>query len=845
MGNSIKLPKVLLGYGLLAMSSTSEFVHAQEEQRAPEDSASISGLQEIIVMARRREERLQDVPQTIQALPGGSLEGLNLFDLSDLGKVVAGVSLQREGGVTTMRGVSFNPTAQTNASASFYINEGPVQTSTANQSMFDIEQFEVLKGPQGTLRGQSAPTGAITVRTRRPDLSDFGGMVMTTVTDSDGRTVQGALNLPVIEDVFALRVAGIVNRTDGGGVRSVSSSADPFLETKAFRISARVEPTDYLQANIMYQKLDVDSLGFGGALVGEGSPGTTHSVPGYAEPISLQPGYNGPPIRRGKQRTVREYGDRSNNEQEFASAQIDFDFSGQSLAYVGAWSTSDSSGARTFGDVGNMITGDYPGRSGDIDLTRWSHELRLSSAERLFGILDYTVGVFHLDEDIKSLSNNGVSFRPGAFGSPLGAPMPFSPNLDFSTTSFADRSVNTKEWSYFGNLTFHLTDNTELSGGIRRISAKRDALRVNSQTGGYQAQVLSEAACLTDGGTYERTYAGVCDLPIQGAITGTIPENWKKTATVYSFSLSHRFTPNFMGYVSYGTSWRPGPTQGQIINGANDPDLDALVTLADEKSKSFEVGAKTSWFDDRLALSLAYYRQEYDNFVNSNLSGVPYLADTGVGTSFVSMAVPMNSNVDVTVDGVDLEMSLALTERWRISGGASWADARYSNEMTPCWDGNFDGIPDQNPGAFNPAAFEAAGVKIAQCLTSGRASQIPKWNATLRTTYSYPITDRIDGFVRGLVTYTPENPYANPDFTASDYALIDITLGVNDETAGWELQLFAKNITNERVVTNIGASDIVQGTPGAAIFGNSGYTAISYLRPRELGLTVRYRFGSH
>ena len=848
MSNNYKLALTLLGTGLLAFSTASVVAQTQEQEAAPvpsQVSRLSADIQEITITARRREERIQDVPITVQAISGETLEELNLFDFSDLGKVTAGVSLSgAETGVTTIRGVSFNPTAQTNPSAAFYINEGPVQPTFAT-TMFDIGQYEILRGPQGTLRGQSAPTGAITITTRRPDLTQFGGMFMSTLTDADGRTFQGALNLPVIEDVFALRIAGITNRTNGGGVKSVNSSADPFSEAKTFRISALYEPLDNLSATVVYQKRTSDSLSFGGAVYGEGSPGGTfHQPANYALPITLQPGYNGPVLKPGQRRSIAEYGGRTgSNEHEFATAQINYSFAGHALSYVGAWTHTESTPGSSYADTGNHVTGDWPARNMTTDLTRWTHELRLSSEDRLFGLMDYTVGVFHLDEDNESLSNNGISFQRGAFGSPLGAPQPFSPNLDYSTTAFADRENYVEEWSYFGNVTFHLTDATELSAGIRFINAEKDALRVNSQTGGFRADVISEGDCLAAGGAFARTYAGVCDVPVAGRITGTIPEDSKNSTRVYSASLSHRFTQDLMAYVSYGTSWRPGPAQGQLINGANDPLLNSLIQLDDEKSKSIEMGVKSSWLDDRLIVNFAYYRQEYDNFVLSQLSGIPYLADTGVGPRMVSFAVPMNSNVDIKVDGVDLDVSFAATERWNINAGISWADSRYSNQLVPCIDGNFDGIPDAMLN-FNPAAFDAAGVKIAMCQSSGRGSQIPKWNVSLRSDYTQPISGSIDGFIRGVLTHTPENPYANPLYKTPDYTLLDVNVGIRDSSAGWEIQLFARNLTNEKTITAIGLGDITQGQAQASLFGPAGYASVASLAPRELGLTFRYVFGS-
>lgn len=842
-----KLFAGLMCMEMVALSTGVAYAQPHDQAQATRVPRALA-LEEVVVMARRTEEVVGDVPLTIQAIPGQILEEMNLFNLEDLSKVTAGISLSRAGGgITTIRGVSFNPTAQTNPTTSFYINESPVQPSLAMQSVFDIGQYEILRGPQGTLRGQSAPTGAITIRTRQANLSQFGGAITTAITDSDGRTVQGAVNLPIIQDVLGVRIAGMTDHTESG-ISSVNNNADPYAESDVGRISVLYQPSDELEANVMYQKLKTDTLGYGGAVFGAGSPGGTIKNSAYALPITLKPGYNGPVLGKRDQKTIREFGDRSRATQEIATAQVNYDLLGQSLTYVGGWSRSESTPATNFADVGNLVTGDWPGRSLGSDLTRWTHEVRLSSFEPLIGgLVDYTVGFFFMDEETKNDVNNGISFQNGAFGSLLGAPLPYSPNLDFSTVSMANSESDLQEKSIFGTLTFHLTDTIELATGARFITAEKDALRVNSQTAGWRA--VAGACPAGSGGILGRTYAGICDVPVASRVTGTVPDKWDKEANVFSASLSHRLSDKHMTYLTYGESWRPGPTQGNLINGTNDPTLTSLQSLEDEDSKSIELGLKSSWLDRRLSTNLAYYKQEYSNYVNSVLTGIPYLADTGVGTRSVTLAIPMNSNIDVDVQGVEMDFNFAATDRWTIGGAAAWADATYDDQTAPCWDGNFDGIPDTNSavlGTGGPALFDQAGVKVAQCSSSGLASLVPKWNANLHTTYNYPIADHLVGFVTANANHTPKNPYKNETYTTPSYTIIDLNLGLRDEAAGWEVQLFVRNLTDNDTVTTISQTDVVSSTSSApgSLFGFSGYKSVEMQRPRELGLSFRYAFGS-
>ena len=154
-------------------------VHAQtatpEEARKPHAD-------DIIVTARRIDENLQDVPLTVNVVSDQKLKDLNLFNGSDLAAVVPGLNfapttpgntptLGLRGAARGAAGGRLDPTVQT------YLNEAPVTDVMVYQALYDIGQVEVLRGPQGTLRGRPSSAGAITFTTKRPDLNEITGYV--------------------------------------------------------------------------------------------------------------------------------------------------------------------------------------------------------------------------------------------------------------------------------------------------------------------------------------------------------------------------------------------------------------------------------------------------------------------------------------------------------------------------------------------------------------------------------------------------------------------------------------------------------------------------------------------
>jgi len=183
----------------LSLSALPTIAYAQSA-----DSAEAASDADIIVSARRREEKIQDVPVVVTAIQGDAIEKLNLRDAKELVALVPGLDLRSDGYAASiqLRGLQFDINAGASASVATYLNDAPVQTRAVLSQLYDVGQVEVLHGPQGTLKGQATPSGSISITTRKPDLERFGGYASGTVTTSHGWNVNGALNIPVIKEAL-------------------------------------------------------------------------------------------------------------------------------------------------------------------------------------------------------------------------------------------------------------------------------------------------------------------------------------------------------------------------------------------------------------------------------------------------------------------------------------------------------------------------------------------------------------------------------------------------------------------------------------------------------------------
>ena len=204
-------------FGLLNISSTAL---AQDALPTSVSSDPDSG-QEILVSARRRDERLQDVGITATVIGGEALSKLNLVNSADLVLAVPGLTNNATAGRTgkanyNLRGVGLQNFSNLNeAAVALYKDELYIASLTGSQtSVFDLERIEVLKGPQGTLFGRSASGGLVHLISRKPKLSETGGYAEASYGSYDYLKLGGAVNVPLGENV-AIRASGHYQRNDG------------------------------------------------------------------------------------------------------------------------------------------------------------------------------------------------------------------------------------------------------------------------------------------------------------------------------------------------------------------------------------------------------------------------------------------------------------------------------------------------------------------------------------------------------------------------------------------------------------------------------------------------------
>ncbi len=839
---------VLAGVALAALVSPVS-AWAQDQSTAGARANSPDGdaeITEIIVTANRREERLVDVAATVTAVTSEQVLNLKLFRTEDVAALSPGLTLSKGlGGFfasASLRGVE-SVAGGGAPTVDFYFNDVAQDANYTINSMYDVGQIEILRGPQGTLRGRPSPSGAITITSRRPDLTEFGGYAQFTGTSRNGINAQFGVSVPIIKDKLAIRLSGLKDDTDGTLIRSVNNGTKPFSRTWSGRVTVLAKPVDALEIVGTYQHLEVDSRQF--TQVAGFFPGLA-AVPARGFP-AVPAGYNGPLLVSADRKAVGELPMELSQNGEFASLQaklsLPFD---ADLIYVGAYQNQNTLQVGP-SDPGNYVTNADTATGAGGPQRYWTHELRLQSTGNQ--AFDYVIGGYYSKTD--SLTNFATnSPRNGAFGT--GSPTfqllnrtsgPVNPIYELIVNgSFR---VKGETSAIFGNLTWHATDRFDITGGVRYNHVTSTTTSV--QTLGAARQLVAyipavpafglffpNTCALVPGGAASQ-YPGYCSVPIPAGTTAAAPVLFKESPWTFSASAKYEITEDINAYASFGRSFRAGGNNLAAL-ATTDPLLAGVRgQQPSETSNSYELGVKGTLLDNRLRFSAAVFQQDFKNLI-VQISGVPVLVNGVVTPRDIVYGA------DARVRGFEAELGARIGDNFDFSLNANYADGKFRDALIPCQTFTAAGIPIQ-PTAAAPIAF---------CRSNGSSSSQPRFSANLQAEYRVPFGNNV-GYLRTLTTYRNKATNEAVKFTAQDFATVNLFAGVRIGDVA-DISLYAKNVFNADVELFRAASPFADFGGLIATAQNplgsfsptvgSGYFETRRNALREFGLSVRVQWGS-
>jgi outer membrane receptor protein involved in Fe transport len=729
------------------------------------DPADAPVLEEITVTAQKRSENLQDVPLSIQAFSTARLEELGIGDFDDYAKYLPSVSFQKVGSPsfehTYMRGVSSGGDGNhsgSQPSVGMYLDEQPVTTIDGNLNihLYDIERVEALAGPQGTLYGASSQAGTIRIISNKPDPSGFKAGYDLDLNNVDhggtGYDVEAFVNLP-LTSTAAVRLVGW-DQHDAGYISNVHgtvtfpTSGAVFdnaalvkkdyntVETTGGRAALKVELNDSwtILPTVMGQVQQTDGDFAYNPAVGDLE--VQHYFPQYVRDSWVQSAL-----------TVE--GKIGNFDLVYAGAYLlrntheQSDYTDYSLYY-------DSAYGKYFVDNAGKLINPAQTIIGTDHYSKYSHELRISSPKE--NRLRFVGGLF-LERQVHEILQDYVVDN----GDPLGSVAPNNVSVPGwpGTLWLTDQERVDRDKAIFGELTFDITEHLSASAGLRHFTYD------NSLQGfyGFNSTFSSNegiATCFTP------------FVPFHGAPCSDLDRGTSGSGNSPKFNLTYKFDPDRLIYATYSKGFRPG---GVNRNGGG-----TIPPYQPDYLKNYEIGWKTSWFDNRLRFNGAVFREDWSNFQFSYLGPNSLTIITNAGQA--------------RIDGLETDLEFAATQNLTLTSGFSWLNARLT--QTFCGDPSICGAP-----GFDPSTYE-------QYAPAGtRLPVTPRFKGNITARYTFPV-GTYKGDIQGSAVYVGERTSdlrplaANALGDEPSYAVFDFSAGI--QMNSFHYSVYINNAFDKRAV---------------------------------------------
>jgi iron complex outermembrane receptor protein len=583
-----------------------------------DESAKAGRRDEIIVTARKREERLQDVPMSLSAIGGQTLEKAGYTELNSVARLTSNVFFEaadRTKPLIFVRGVGTRGyDAGSDPSVGVFI-DGVYQGrfGALDMDLLDIERIEILKGPQGTLYGRNTIGGALSVVTRDPT-DVFRARAATEIGSSaiSGDTlyavngsISGALSPGKVDGSLSLshRFREGYQPVQGTSVRGGSE------DSYSVRGKTVIHASDRLKVRLAADYADMDGPPL---ILVPNSLGGTRPAPG-----PLTPGFTAPAQPVDPYRPSSDRNDQAIKKTiSGGSAQVDWALGSVDLTSISAYRKLDFD-ERDDLDGTTLPFQLYTARENGDQI---SQELRLSASNTKF---NWLVGLYYSKENVTRVE--GIDFGPASLLRALVTPAPLVWSFGFDLESTSTAAFGQFEWTPTPALGVTL-------GG--RYSEDEKDVVFDTRT----------------------TVPGFIITPF------VTPVSRKWDSFDPSLSVRYKFSDDLMAYASWATGYKSGAFQ--FI--ATAP-LVANQVANPEDVENYEVGFKSTWFDRRLRLNGAAFKMDYKDL--QQLRVVPVAAG-------VSLVV-INNAASSTIEGVEFEGSLDLTPNWSVDFNYGYLDATF------------------------------------------------------------------------------------------------------------------------------------------------------------------------
>jgi len=605
---------------------------AQETKPSSTHEAAESGtLETITVTARRREENIQDVPVAITALSASELEAKGVSNIEQVRMAVPALQISPSPFGPSVPGYTIRSQRQLEQLISqdpsvgvYFADVVQARPHGSNQSIYDIDSIQVLKGPQGTLFGRNTTGGAVLISPTRPKLNTFEGSVTGLGGNYSLRGGTGIVNLPVGE-TFALRFGAKVEDRDGYAYNITQHEDLNDSHLYSFRVGALWKPTDGIESYTLadYFWSNTNGSAFSVVAINSSPTGSLSRFFG----TTLLPQAQAALARQQARDPLTVENDAPTGDRTRAwgiSNNTSFDVGFATLKNIVGYRKVYSDTRLDFDGTPANIFGTHD----TVDSNQWSEELQLLGHawdERI----SYIVGGYLFrergrDTQISSVLNAALSSRDG-YGDNHSA-------------------------SLFGQADFKLLDKLTLTTGLRQTWDKRELTLFSAVNNLTTCRLLDSAGS-----------------PISPCVRKLGPVDF--SSTNYLLALNYKILPDVLVYATHSTGYRSGGLNLRASRPGEGAPYDP------EKVKNYEIGTKAEFFDHHVRLNAAGYYMDYSDIQRTLTVACPDAPST-LCTSILNAAT-------ARVKGYEVEATALPFDLLSLSAFIGYSDAKYKNFVTP------------------------------------------------------------------------------------------------------------------------------------------------------------------
>ena len=753
---------------------------------------------EIVVTAQKRAENVQDVPISIAAFTGETLEKNNVVNLEGLGKVTPNLSIAK-GAQTSyvrlaVRGIGAASNTTVEPSVAVFLDGAYVpRVGAVISSMLDMESVEVLRGPQGTLFGRNASVGAVSFHTARPKFGDFSGEMTGEIGNGNRYKASGYVNVPV-GDNAALRFAGSQQWFKGYWHNDLDDKQVGGTDDTILRGSFRGEtgPLEWI-VRADYAKLNGDgatNIDFDRSSVSDAQWTFFSTVLGA-------------PDTDLNDRTMNQFLTADVKDEQWGlNSNLSWDVGGGSTVRL-INNYRDWQNEQLDGDV-IFTPSPILSRTGTFDSQSQNHELQfISPAEKWFdGRLDLVAGLYYFHEKYEQgerlhMNSQFCKIAP-APARPLCAGFLAANGGTKKNATVQEVHQTVDSYAAYAQANFHFTDQIFATVGGR--------FSKDSKEGSYDQQ----------------TNALLANVRAQETLTLPDVDDEKFT---YRLGLNYEPNSDVLLFATYSTGYK----SAGYNSGAGSPSLTTIPVVPAttpptfefrpdrrvfdrETTENWELGAKTSWLDHKLTLNLTLYRMNISGFQDRAFDG----------TSFTVRNAGNLRHQGFEFDGVAKPM-----RNLSLFASVAYLDSEFTDYPNAA---NLPGLPGTQDLEGEAATFAPK--------WSGRVGF--DWTGNFGSGYSWDLNSNLSFVSKqfgGLVND------ANPQTIIDSYATLGARATLNGPDDRWSVALFGNNLTNKQYE----AGNLYQFLDAPLGLRNGvfpGSTAVRRLHadPRTYGVSATFRY---